>query len=163
MRRVRVGTWILLLIVVALGYGLVVHQRREAQLQAALTLYRSRASRSFVRQLNRGVILALWDGISLGELIEEVKARTQGPGLPHGVPIFIDASALREAGKTLISPVKQPPGQPLPLQQHLRLILEPVGLAYQVKDGAILITSRKAVDAAPASGDQTGEDEEDLE
>ena len=56
------------------GEGALRPVRGEGRLRAALALYKSRASRSFVRQLNRGVILALWDGISLGELIEEVKA-----------------------------------------------------------------------------------------
>jgi hypothetical protein len=162
MRRVQAGTLILLLIIVALGYGLVVHQRREGRLRAALALYKRRSHQGFVRVLNRPVILELPDEFSLGELIEEIKVRTHWPGLPNGLPIFIDAPGLREAGESLTSLVQEPPSEePLPLLEHLRLMLEPLGLGYQVKDGAILITSRKAVDAAPASWDQAGEDGED--
>jgi hypothetical protein len=150
---------------VALGYGLIVHQRREARLQAALALYQRLAQQSFVRALNRPVILVkLPDETPLAELIEAIKLRTQGPGLPRGLPIFIDSVGLREVGQSLDSPVTKPSWEePLPLRVRLRLVLEPLGLAYQVKDGAILITSRKAVDAAPPSGDQAGEDEEEPE
>jgi hypothetical protein len=164
MRRVRVGTLILLLILVALGCGLVVHQRREGRLRAALALYKRRSHQGFVRALNRPVLLELPEEVSLGELVEEIKVRTHWPGLPNGLPIFIDADGLREAGTSWTSLVQESPSEePLPLLEHLRLMLEPLGLAYQVKDGAILITSRKAVDADPTSWDQAGEDGEDPE
>jgi hypothetical protein len=164
MRKLRASRLALLAIIVALGYLSVVHHRHEARLRAALAHYKSRSDRSFARVLARPVVLELPDQYTLGELIEEIKVRTHWTGLPNGLPIFVDGVGLREAGKSLTSLVQESTTEePLPLLEHLRRMLEPMGLAYQVRDGAILITSRKAVEAAPASGDPVGGDEEDAD
>ena len=39
-------------------------------------------------------------------------------------------------------PPDEDPSRPLPLREKLRILLEPLGLAAEVKDGAIVITSR---------------------
>ena len=71
----------------------------------------------------------------------------------NGLPILVDPEGLREAGQSLSSPVAAPPadepGVPArSLRQQLQMILEPLGLAAEVKEGAIVITSRARVDEA---------------
>jgi hypothetical protein len=160
--QIRPSTWILLALIAVLGSGLVVRQRQEARLRAALALYQGRAHKSFVRLLNRPIPLVWPDETPLAEVIGEIKLRTQGPGLPQGLPITIDTAGLEEAVQSLTSPVKGTSmDEPLPLRERLARILEPLGLAYRVQNDSIRITSRRAVEAAPASLDQAAEDEED--
>ena len=78
---------------------------------------------------------------------------------PQGLPVLVDPDGLREAGQTLESPVKVPPkdpvtGNPLSIGRQLRIVLEPLGLAVDVKDGAIVITSRGRVEEPAAAEDE---------
>jgi hypothetical protein len=93
------------------------------------------------------------DRIPLGEAVRRIA--NCAPRLPDwfhkGLPIYVDPDGLRDAGKTLESPVKAPPkdpvtGEPLPLARQLRAMLEPLGLAAEIREGEIVITSRGRVD-----------------
>ena len=86
--------------------------------------------------------------------------------------IVVDPDGLREAGQTLDSPVKAPPKAAPPAgrcpmrsllghsRKQLRIMLEPLGLAAEVKDGAIVITSRGRVDERSTSPVQDDEKNE---
>ena len=80
--------------------------------------------------------------------------RTRSSATSRGASrILVDPDGLREAGQTLESPVRRrrrtpPPGSRCRLGRQLRIILEPLGLAAEVKDGAIVITSRGRVEDA---------------
>jgi hypothetical protein len=158
MRCIRLATLVLLALIVVLGYSLVLRQNRETRLRAALALYKERAGIDLNLVMGSNPALAWPEGTSLQEvvhrIIESPPARNQ---FPKGLPILVDADGLREAGKTLDSPVPPPPkdsatGEPLALSHQLWVILEPLGLAAEVRDGAIVITSRgrvfKPVDTA---------------
>jgi hypothetical protein len=162
MKRVRPVTVILLALILVLGYSLAVRQRREARLRAALALYKKRATGEIVR-LRGDLIPTGWpEGTTLAEVIEDIKhAPCFSRDYPKGLPILVDPDGLREAGQSLSSPVPAPPpddpnAQPLKLREKLRIILDPLGLAAEVKDGAIVITSRGRVaePLAPAVPDE---------
>jgi hypothetical protein len=162
MKRVRLVTVLLLALILVLGYTLVIRQRREVRLRAVLALYKSRNQVQLERILHTAGIRFGWpDGTPLSEAIDEIEQVTTGVfGFSKGLPIVVDADGLREAGQTLGSPMKPPPsddpppGDPLPkilpLGEKLRIVLDPLGLAAEVKDGVIVITSRGRVAEPPA-------------
>jgi hypothetical protein len=151
-------------LILVLGYFLAVRQRREARLRAALALYKSRATGEIADLMGRWIPLDWPQDTPLGEAIEHIKAGTKAGtaftwGFPKGLPILVDPEGLREAGASLSSPVATPPDDSsstqFSLRQKLRIILEPLGLAYQVKGGAIVITSRsRAVAQSDAADDE---------
>jgi hypothetical protein len=145
-------------LILVLGYSLVTRQRREARLRAALALYKGRATGDLVEIMGRSVPMDWPEGTPLGEVVEKIKVGTPAFwGFPKGLPIVVDPDGLREAGQSLSSPMAAPPAdpgaKPLSLRQKLRMILEPLGLAAEVKDGAIVITARGRVDE-PSTADE---------
>jgi hypothetical protein len=159
MKRIRPVTVLLLALIVVLGYSLAMRQRREARLRAALALYKQRAAGDLRLVMDHYPGLDWPEGTSLGEVVGRIGAGNwTRQYFPRGIPLIIDPDGLREAGQTLDSPVMAPPkdpttGRPLSLRQQLRIVLEPPGLAAEIKDGAIVITSRGRVDE-PAAGDE---------
>jgi hypothetical protein len=162
MKRIRLGSVLLLVVLVVLGCALIVQQRREERLRAALAAYQSRSQGAIVRIMGDSLPLDWQDDTSLEEVIELISLGTSNrwDSFPKGVPIFVDPVALRQAGKTLKSPVKAPPQddeEPLTFRLKLRAVLEPLGLACQVKEGALLITSRGTVDEPIEETPEDGE------
>jgi hypothetical protein len=145
--RLRLGTLLLLALAAGLGLGLVVQQRRVARLRAVLAPYRDPRQEAMLDALEAPVPLSWPDDTPLDEVLKQLKARTTGlPGLPAGFPIYVDPLGLQEAEQTLSVQVKAlPPGGPLPLAESLRRVLEPLGLAFEARDGFLMITSRESV------------------
>ena len=162
MKRPRPATVLLLTLILVLGYSLVVRQRREARLRAALATYKGRARGALNRVMAAAPALDWPEGTTLAEAVRRVSESDPAPFyFPRGLPILVDPDGLREAGQTLDSLLKVPPkdpatGRPPSLARQLQMVLEPLGLAAEVKDGAIVITSRARVDreAAVADSDQ---------
>jgi hypothetical protein len=152
MKRIRPGTVILMIVIVGLGSALVVQQRSEARLREALAAYKTRSRGQIVRVLGGWLPIDWPEGTTLEDAIELIKSRSSIAWrfFPKGVPILIDPDGLRRAGKTLKSPLKALPPDPYPPQiafrKKLRAVLEPMGLAYEVKDGAIMITTPDSID-----------------
>jgi hypothetical protein len=173
MKRIRPVTVLLVALILFLGYTLVVGQRREARLREALALYRSRNQVQLERFLRTAPLQFGWpNGTPLSQAIDEIRVVTTGlTAFSNGLPIVVDADGLREAGQSLGSPLGPPPpdnltgggsagGQSpviLPLGEKLRIVLEPLGLAAEVKDGVVVITSRARVAPTPP-GAATHED-----
>lgn len=148
-RRIRLSTLLLLIMIVALGFGLFVQWRREEQLQATLATYRDTRQEGIFDLLVGPIPLSYPDGAPLDVVLKEIKLQTAGPSakLPTGIPIYVDPLGLQEAQRTLSSPVKRPStSEKLSLAEHLRRVLDPLGLAYVVKDGFLMITSKESVD-----------------
>jgi len=153
-RPIQIGTVLLLLVILVLGLALIMRQRREARLRAALADYQSRSRREIVRILGRRVAIDWPEGTTLEDAIKLIKSRSTRWWVysvsNDGVSILVDPDALRRAGKTLESTVKGLPPDPdrrITLRQMLRSVLEPMGLAYEVlKDGTIMITTPDAID-----------------
>src|SRR5262245_42683446 len=148
-RRIRLSTLLLLILIVALGFGLFVQRRREAQLLATLMLYRDVGQEGIFDLLGGPIALSYPDGAPLDQVLKEFKLRTTGPSskIRTGIPLYVDPLGLRAAERTLASPVKRPStSEKLSLAEHLRLVLGPLGLAYIVKDGFLMITAKESVD-----------------
>jgi hypothetical protein len=157
-KPIRLSTAILVIVLLVLGYALDVQERKEERLWAALALYKSQSHWNVERAVNQPATLKWPDGTKLSEAIEWIKQGTrQSPNLfARGIPLLVDPDGLREAGHSLSSPVMAPPGGDLSLQKKLRVILEPLGLACQVKDSALLITSRARLLEAGAHEEADG-------
>ncbi|MGP0065684.1 MAG: hypothetical protein ACLQGP_19030 [Isosphaeraceae bacterium] len=146
---IRLGTVLLLVLILMLGSVLIERQRREARLREALAAYRNRSQRQIASILGTRWYGIDWsEGTTLEYAIELIKSRT-ATSWSKGIPIFVDVDALRRAGKTLKSPVKALPPDTegkWTFRQKLRSVLEPMGLAFEVKDGAIMITTPEAIE-----------------
>jgi hypothetical protein len=152
-RPIRLGSVLLVVVILVLGYALIREQRREARLRDALAAYKNQSQGWIVKVLGGYMPLDWPDGTPLEEAIRQIKvfsSRWPGHHFPKGVTIYVDPEALRRAGKTLKSPMKPPLPDPgnntYTLRERLRSVLEPIGLAYEVTDGAILITTPDAVE-----------------
>jgi hypothetical protein len=136
--------------VLALGGTLLVQQRRVERLRAALALYKRHSHKKVVAKLSSPAPGLDWpDETPLAEVIEQIKLNTQSgaPQFSLVVPVVIDPIGLQEVEKSMTSTVKRPHlADKLSLGEHLRIALDPLGLAYVVKDGCLMITSKESLD-----------------
>jgi hypothetical protein len=149
-RRIPWSTLLFLFAIVTLGYIFMLQQRKEERLRAALALYKSRSHGKVATRLRSSAANVNWpDQTPLGEVLEKIKlaTRTGFPRFPLGVPIVIDPVGLEVAGRSLDSPVQQPPAdQDFSLGRKLQTVLKPLGLACEVKNATIVITSEGMVE-----------------
>jgi hypothetical protein len=75
----------------------------------------------------------------LEDVLKYIKSATAGPD-DTGIPIYVDPVGLHEARKTMTSPVTLDL-EGVPLGTTLKFVLKQLGLAYEVKDGLLSITS----------------------
>jgi hypothetical protein len=146
-KRIRFSNLLLLIAILVLGYALDVQHRKEERLRAALARYKSKSHGVVVDMMGVHFPLDWPDGTPLSTVIERIKQQTSKVPSPFvkGIPIYVDPDGLRGAGQSLGSPVKAPPSEDTPFRTKLKFVLEPLGLACQVKDAAIVITSRAKV------------------
>ena len=150
LRPIRLSTFLLLVLVIALLIGLYAQRLREAQLQDAIAVYRNYRTEAIIDVLDQPIALNYADGTALDDLLKEVKRTTTAlkPAKPWaGIPIYVDPIGLQEAERSMNSTVRRPPSADrLALGEHLRRILEPLGLAYVVKEGFLMISSKESFD-----------------
>jgi hypothetical protein len=145
-RRIRRSTLCLVVAILALACALVLQQRKEGRLRGALTLYKSRSHERVVDRLRSGAPTLDWpDGTPLTGVIEQIKLCTQSgwPRFPLGVPIAVDPVGLQQAGQSFNRP---PSADTLTLGEHLSHILDRLELAYVVRDGFLMVTSKGSLD-----------------
>ena len=147
-QRIRLSTLLLWMIVIVLLVGLYTQQRRTAELRAALSLYRDPATEGIFDVLDQPLALTYADGAHLEAVLKEIKLRSTGwPKLKSGIPIYVDPIGLQEAEKSMTSPVRRPsPVDRLTLGEHIRSVLNPLGLGYVVKNGFLMVTSSESLD-----------------
>jgi hypothetical protein len=147
-RRIRLSTLLLLVVVLAIIIDLYVVKRRQAQTLAALALYRQPRTEGIYDVLDQPVVTTYPDGATLEDVLKEINLCTsRAPKLPAGVPIYIDPVGLQEAERSMRSPVKRPESaDQLPLKEHLNRVLEPLGLGFSVNEGYLGITSKESLD-----------------
>jgi hypothetical protein len=104
----------------------------------------SPADRAIVDALGQRHDMPFAEGETLEEILKYIKTRSVVAHRPHGIPIYVDPFGLDETGKTMQTPV-QISSKGATLNTSLKQILTPLGLAYQVKDGLLTITSEKAI------------------
>jgi hypothetical protein len=149
---------LLLVPVIGLLFGLYAQTRRLARLQDSLSIYRQPRTEGIHDALNEVIALTYADGDELDSVLKSIKGRTTGhpklPKIPTGIPIYVDPLGLQEAEKSLSAAVKKPAGaDTLTLGEHLRQILDPLGLAFMVWDGFLMISSRESLDR-PSDGEE---------
>jgi hypothetical protein len=145
-RRFRLQTLLLLIVAVSLLINLYLIMRRQSRLLDALAFYRQPSTEGICEMLNEPLVTAYPDGAALEDMLKDIRARTTGkPKLKSGIPIYVDPIGLQEANHTMTSKVKRPViiGR-LTLGDEIRQALEPLGLAYGVKDGFMMITSKES-------------------
>jgi hypothetical protein len=111
-RPIPWSTLLVLFAIVTLGCIFLLQQRKEERLRAALALYKSRSHGKVATRLRSWAKNLNWpDQTPLGEVLEKIKLDTRSgfPRFPLGVPIVIDPVGLEMAGRSLNSPVQQPP------------------------------------------------------
>jgi hypothetical protein len=154
MRRWRFSTLILLVVILALGFALIVQQRREAELRGALELFRDRGHETLLDRLAEPLALDYPDETPLEVVLKQMKTKTARGRLPGGIPIYVDPIGLSEADATMLSPVKGPKGEERPtLGDELRMILDQLGLAWKAEGGFLMITSKESLDEEKATDD----------
>ena len=80
----------------------------------------------------------------LTTLLKNLKAASAGPK-NAGLPIFVDPVGLAEAKADLDAQITVSADR-LMIKEHLDQSLKPLGLDWYVKDGLLMITSKKQVD-----------------
>ena len=149
--RLRLSTLIFLNIILAMGLGLVIQQRREQQLLSALRAARSPNDEAIHKALDEPIDWQKATGAqTLDSVLKHIKLKAGGNVkgvLWSGIPIYVDPIGLQEAGKSMNSPVTVPgtPKQASP-KAILEQVLAQLKLDYVVKDGFLMITSKESVD-----------------
>ncbi len=151
MKRLHLSTLLLLALIAGLGYLTVEGQRREARLRAALAMYQERAGTDLDDWVMALHVITPWDrpqDACLRDVVRWIHEFPQAVRMfPRGVPVLVDTEGLREAGQTLDSRLTTLPPEPGSaavepnLREKLRIILDPLGLAAEVRGGSIVITS----------------------
>jgi hypothetical protein len=103
-----------------------------------------RLNASIRKRLDQPIFLHWSNGDSLYDVIERVRVSTEGLSFRSGLPIVVQArvSDSRDDFRILADGV----GRELPIGEQLRRLLEPLGLQYEVKNGAVLIVAENVPD-----------------
>jgi hypothetical protein len=112
-----------------------VDPKAEAQTQAILEALKKRIPMPFKEE------------IPFEEVIAYIIKESKTPALPNGIPIYVDPIGLNEADKTMQSPVSLDL-EGVALRKSLKLVLDQLGLVYNVKDGLLTITSSNSEDTS---------------
>ncbi len=156
---IRLSTFLLLTLVAGLLIAIYVQRIREARLRDAIAIYRNPQTEAILDALDQPITLTYDDDAPLDLVLKEFKLRTTKnpklPGIPTGIPIYVDPIGLQEAEVSLNAAVKRPPfADALAIGEHLRRVLEPLGLGYEVKNGFLMISSKESLDV-PVGGVET--------
>ncbi len=159
LRPIRLSTFLLLTLVAGLLIAIYVQRIREARLRDAIAIYRNPQTEAILDALDQPIVLTYDDDVPLDLVLKEFKMRTTKnpklPGIPTGIPIYVDPIGLQESEHSLNSTVKRPPSaDTLAIGEHLRRVLEPLGLGYDVRDGFLMITAKESLDV-PVGGVET--------
>jgi hypothetical protein len=95
--------------------------------------------------LKQRVPMHFLEATPLADVLKYIKMATTGAD-GKDIPIYVNPIGLMEAEKTMTSTVINMDLDGVPLQTSLRLCLAQLDLAYNVKDGLLLITSRQSED-----------------
>ena len=161
MGRIRFHTLMLWVAIIALVFALwAQHERatfREARLRSALRIARNNANGIISNELDKPLDMPFDKGTTLAGLISHIKCSTgwvvsersytkqlsvRPPGpLENGLLIHIDPVALAETGVTVQSPLTIS-SRGVPLRDTLHDVLGPLGLAYYVRHGILVISTK---------------------
>jgi hypothetical protein len=93
------------------------------------------------------------DETPLEDVLKHIVDRMRAAGC-KGFNLYVDPIGLQEAEKSMTSTVRNIDLEGVPLRTSLRLCLAQLDLAYGVKDGLLVITSRESEDMALSSASE---------
>jgi RNA polymerase sigma factor (sigma-70 family) len=96
--------------------------------------------------LDQEVVLQIPNRTTLVDALKHIKAMTAGPDLPSGIPIYVEPEGREEVGVDLDKPIDLIliPNK-VPLRKSLLVLLRPLGLDFEVRDGLLTVTSRDQI------------------
>lgn len=100
---------------------------------------KSPKTKELLAKLEEPIAMKFADETPLEKVLNYIKSETREPNA-NDIPIYVDPVGLKEAGKTMTSPVVLDL-EGVALKTTLRLLLKQIGLAYCVKDGVVIISS----------------------
>ena len=108
-------------------------------------------SQKIAAELGKPIDMHFPNETPLEVVLKYIRNSTTSPTFPEGIPVYLDPVGLRLARKTSTSLVTMDLKQ-VPLRTSLKLLLEQLGLSYQIRDGLLKITSASSVDDSPDMG-----------
>lgn len=100
---------------------------------------KSRLSRKVLAKLETRVPMQFAEETPFGDVIKHIKEATADEDFANGIPIYVEPYGLAEAERTLESRVTLDLVG-IPLATSLKLLVDQMGLTYQVRDGVVTIT-----------------------
>jgi hypothetical protein len=98
-------------------------------------------------KLEEPITMSFPTGTAFEDVLKYIKAATMGPK-DSGIQIYVDPVALKEAGKTMRSPVILDVAGGTPLKVTLGLLMKQLGLGYVVQDGLLKIGNASTLSSA---------------
>jgi hypothetical protein len=95
-------------------------------------------------QLDRNISLRYPKGIRLKELFARIRDFTKGDEMASGLTIYIDPEGLQDSGNDMRSIVTID-AQDRTLRESLEKALKPLGLAFRVADGILVVTDKNSI------------------
>ncbi len=105
-------------------------------------------SRKIAVELGKLIDMHFANETPLEDVLKYIRSCTTSLEFPEGIPIYVDPVGLQEAEKTSSSPVVLDLSR-VPLRTSLKLLLEQLGLSYQIKDGLLKIVSASSANESP--------------
>lgn len=100
------------------------------------------ANAAIIEALKQTVPMSFEEETPLEDVLKHIKAATPFPG-GKSIPIYVDPIGLSEADKTMASTVRNVHLDGIPLKTTLRLLLDQLDLAYSIRSGFLMISSRE--------------------
>lgn len=100
---------------------------------------KSPKTKAILEKLESPVSMSFANETPLEDVLKYIKSSTQGANNTL-IPIYVDPNGLKDAEKTLTSPIVMDM-EGVPLKTTLRLLLKQLDLAYCVRDGVLIISS----------------------
>ena len=98
-------------------------------------------SKAILEALEKPIPMHFPNDTPLEDVIKYIREATEGsPGLPKGIPIYVDPVGLQDADKTMDDTVVINLEE-VPLKYTFKLLLKQLNLTYMVRDGILTITS----------------------
>jgi hypothetical protein len=144
--RLRLGTFLLLTIIVALSFSLFVQRQREARLRSAFLSLKNYNKDAIKVALDQPIAMQTVGPMNFSGLLIDIRRKTTNGTLWGGIPIYVDPVGLQEAGVKINAPVKVPTTKGTPAKQILEDVLSQLKLDYVIKDGLLTITSKESAD-----------------
>jgi len=101
-------------------------------------------TKSVLATLDEPISMSFANETPLDDVLKYIKQATKSPRNHLGIPLFVDPRGLQEARRSMKSTIHIDL-EGVPLKTTLRLLLKQLGLAYVVKDGAVIISSPNGI------------------